>query len=119
MSDSLATFVAIAPATERRLFVIGCMEELGEEAPAHHRRLGLRLPLRDCDQLLVIGTHADEVCRGVPEQGDFTKQIQLCSTLEPIAAAIAEWHGAVFIKGSHRYQLEQALAGAAREVAHA
>jgi hypothetical protein len=60
----------------------------------------------------VIGTWADEVCRGVLEQGDFSKQIQICSTLDPIATAIAEWRGAVFVKGSRRYQLEQALAGA-------
>jgi UDP-N-acetylmuramoyl-tripeptide--D-alanyl-D-alanine ligase len=79
----------------------------------------LRLPLREIDRLLVIGTYADEVCRGVLEQGDFTKQIQICSTLEPMAAAIAEWHGAVFVKGSRRYQLEKTLNGAAQEAVHA
>ena len=119
MADALATFVAIAPAAEPRLFVLGCMEELGEEAAAHHRRLGRALPLRGGDQLLVIGTHASEVCAGLLEQGDFSKQIQICSTLEPIAAALAEWRGAVFLKGSRRYELERALAGAAQEVAHA
>jgi UDP-N-acetylmuramoyl-tripeptide--D-alanyl-D-alanine ligase len=95
------------------------MEELGVDAPAHHRRLGVRLPLRECDRVMVTGTYADEVCRGVLEQGDFARQIQICSTLEPMAAAIAEWRGAVFIKGSRRYQLERVLAGAEREVAHA
>lgn len=119
MADALATFTAITDPADRRLFVIGCMEELGTEAAAHHRRLGRKLPLRASDQLLVIGSQADEVCRGVLEQGDFSKQIQICSTLDPIAAAIAEWHGAVFVKGSRRYQLEQALAGAAKEAAHA
>ncbi len=112
MADALATFVAITDPADRRLYVIGCMEELGAEAPAHHRRLGRTLPLRASDQLLVIGTWADEVCRGVLEQGDFSKQIQICSTPDPIAAAIATWRGAVFVKGSRRYQLEQALAEA-------
>ena len=119
MADALATFTAIAPATEPRLYLLGCMEELGAEAPAHHRRLGLKFPMRHCDRLFVIGTHANEVCSGVLEQGDFSKQIQICSTLEPMAAALAEWHGAVFVKGSRRYQLEQVLAGAHVEVAHA
>jgi UDP-N-acetylmuramoyl-tripeptide--D-alanyl-D-alanine ligase len=118
MADALATFTAIAPAAEPRLYLLGCMEELGPEAPAHHRRLGRTLPLREHDRLLVIGTQADEVCRGVLEQGDFSKQIQICSTLEPMAAALAGWRGAVFVKGSRRYALEQALAGAP-EVAHA
>jgi UDP-N-acetylmuramoyl-tripeptide--D-alanyl-D-alanine ligase len=111
MADALATFTAITDSADRRLYAIGCMEELGDEAAAHHRRLGRALPLRASDRLLVIGTWADEVCRGVLEQGDFSKQIQICSTLDPIAAAIAEWRGAVFVKGSRRYQLEQALAG--------
>ncbi len=119
MADALATFIAVTDPAERRLFIIGCMEELGEESPAHHRRLGRTLPLRASDQVLVIGSQADEVCRGVLEQGDFSKQLQMCSTLEPMAAAIAEWRGAVFVKGSRRYQLEQALAGSVPEAAHA
>ena len=119
MADALATFVAITEPAERRLFVIGCMEELGAEAPAHHRRLGRTLPLREADRLLVIGAQAHEVCAGVLEQGDYSQQIQICSALEPIAAAIADWHGAVFVKGSRRYELERALAGAALEAAHA
>ncbi|MBI5770326.1 MAG: UDP-N-acetylmuramoyl-tripeptide--D-alanyl-D-alanine ligase [Verrucomicrobia bacterium] len=118
MADALATFAAIAPSAQPRLFVLGCMEELGVEAPAHHRRLGVGLQLRDCDRVMVIGTYADEVCRGVLEQGDYARQIQICSTLEPMAAAIAEWPGAVFLKGSRRYQLERTLSGAAKEVAH-
>ena len=54
------------------------------------------------------------------EQGDFSRQIQIASSLETVAAVLAEWRGAVFLKGSRRYQLERALAGAvAQEAAHA
>lgn len=119
MADALATFVAIAPDNEPRLFVLGCMEELGRDAAAHHRRLGRTLPLRDHDRVMVIGSNAHEVCAGILEQGDFTKQIQICSTLEPMAEAIAEWRGAVFVKGSRRYELERALNGASQEAVHA
>jgi UDP-N-acetylmuramoyl-tripeptide--D-alanyl-D-alanine ligase len=119
MADALATFTAIAPENEPRLFVLGCMEELGRESAAHHRRLGRTLPLRGGDRLMVIGSQAHEVCAGVLEQGDFTKQIQICSTLEPMAAAIAEWRGAIFVKGSRRYELERTLNGAAQEAVHA
>mgnify|MGYP001547154550 CR=1 FL=1 len=109
VADALATFVAVAPADEPRLYVLGGMEELGAEAAAHHRRLGRALPLRECDRLFVIGPHAHEVCAGVLEQGDFSRQIQIASSLEPISAALAEWRGAVFIKGSRRYELEKTL----------
>lgn len=109
MLDALATFMAIAPADEPRLYVIGCMEELGEEAPSHHRQIGRAISLRDDDRLYVIGTQAHEICAGVLENGDASAQLQIVSTLEPVAAALAEWRGAVFVKGSRRYQLEKAL----------
>ena len=109
MADALATFTAIAPAAEPRLYVIGCMEELGPDAPAYHRQLGRSLPLRNCDRLFVIGTQAHEVCAGVLDQDDFTRQIQMVSSLDPVSACLAEWRGPVFMKGSRRYELERAL----------
>ncbi|MDB6168913.1 MAG: UDP-N-acetylmuramoylalanyl-D-glutamyl-2,6-diaminopimelate--D-alanyl-D-alanyl ligase [Verrucomicrobia bacterium] len=119
MADALAMFQAVAPAAEPRLYVLGGMEELGEAAPALHRALGRSLNLREGDRLLAIGPHASEVCAGVLEQGDFSRQIQIVSTIETIAGLVAEWRGAVFVKGSRRYQLERAVAGAAQEAAHA
>jgi UDP-N-acetylmuramyl pentapeptide synthase len=109
MADALATFDAVAPSNDARLYLLGCMEELGAESAAHHRALGRSLRLRAGDQLLVIGTHAHDICAGVLEQGDFSRQMQIVSSLEPMAAALAEWKGAVFVKGSRRYQLEKIL----------
>ena len=109
MADALTTFDAIAPVAEPRLYVIGCMEELGPEAAAYHHALGRRLTLRPNDYLFVIGTHAHAVCAGVLEQGNVTEQFQIVSSLEPVAAAVAEWHGTVFVKGSRRYHLEKIL----------
>ena len=86
----------------------------------YHRALGRSLALRENDRLLVTGTLANEVCAGVLEQGDFRRQIQIVSALETIAGVLAEWRGAVFVKGSRRYQLEKALSGAVtREATHA
>ncbi len=109
MHDALATFVAVAPAAEPRLYVIGCMEELGAEAPAHHRRLGRAIALRDNDRLFVIGAQAHEVAAGLRENGASPAQFQVVSSLDPVAVAVAEWQGAVFVKGSRRYHLENAL----------
>ncbi len=120
MADALAMFHAIAPVDEARLYVLGCMEELGPDSATYHRALGRALGLRAGDRLLVTGTQANEVCAGVLEQGDFSRSIQIASSLETVAAGLAEWRGAVFMKGSRRYQLERALAGAvAQEAAHA
>lgn len=119
MTDALATFQAIAPATEPRLYVLGCMEELGANAPALHHALGASLNMRSSDQLFVIGTFAHEVCAGVLECDDLSHQIQMVSTLEPVAQALAEWRGAVFVKGSRRYHLESILEPEAPVHAHA
>ena len=110
MADALATFAALAPVGEPRLYVLGCMEELGAEAVGYHRALGRCLPLAEGDRLLVMGTNAAAVCAGVLESGDCSRQMKIVDSLEPVAAAIAEWRGAVFVKGSRRYQLERALA---------
>jgi UDP-N-acetylmuramoyl-tripeptide--D-alanyl-D-alanine ligase len=109
MADALAAFAEIAPSDLPRLYVLGCMEELGPEAPALHHALGRHLQLRSGDQVFVIGTHAADVCAGLLEQGDVADQLRMVSTLEPAAAAVAGWRGAVFVKGSRRYQLEKVL----------
>ena len=109
MTDALDAFESVAPAGVPRLFVLGCMEELEAEAAMHHQALGRSLNLTEGDQLFVIGTHAHDVCAGVLQQGDFTKQIQIVSTLEPVSAFLPDWRGSVFIKGSRRYQLEKIL----------
>jgi UDP-N-acetylmuramoyl-tripeptide--D-alanyl-D-alanine ligase len=109
MVDALGAFDALAPADEPRLYVLGCMEELGAEAAAHHRTLGRSVRLRTGDYLFVIGTHAHDVCAGVLDQGNFTRQIQIVSSLDTVTAALEGWRGAVFVKGSRRYQLENIL----------
>jgi UDP-N-acetylmuramoyl-tripeptide--D-alanyl-D-alanine ligase len=109
MSDALQAFDAIAEAGESRLYILGCMEELGVESAAHHRVLGRSLRLQPNDHVFVIGTHAHDVCAGVLEQGDFSRQLQIVSSLDPIRAFLNDWRGAVFVKGSRRYQLEKIL----------
>lgn len=109
MADALAAFTEIAPPEMPRLYVLGCMEELGPEAPVLHHALGRHLQLRSGDQVFVIGTHSADLCAGLLEQGDVADQLRMVSTLEPAAAAVAGWRGAVFVKGSRRYQLEKVL----------
>ena len=119
MADALAAFKSVAPAALPRLYVLGCMEELGAESASYHHALGRSLLLRPDDFLFVIGDQAHEVCAGVLQNGNFTQQIQIVSTLEPVAARLAGWSGAVFVKGSRRYQLETILAPGSTVPLHA
>ena len=109
MLDALATFYAVAPATEPRLFIVGGMEELGPEAARHHRALGRSLQLRPQDELLTIGDYAAEVRTGALENGHAAAQLTVVASHDVIAARVAEFRGTVFVKGSRRYQLEKAL----------
>lgn len=109
MTDALEAFVAVAPAEEPRLFVLGCMEELGREADRYHHELGQTLPLRPQDHAFVIGTHADAVVAGGRISGQPDGRIEKIDTLEPVRAKLEHFRGAVFMKGSRRYELEKAL----------
>jgi UDP-N-acetylmuramoyl-tripeptide--D-alanyl-D-alanine ligase len=109
MADALDAFASIVPADEPRLYVLGCMEELGDETVRHHRELGRRLRLRPQDRAFVIGGQAVDVVAGVADAGGSTDHIEIASSLAPVAAQVAAFRGAVFIKGSRRYELEKAL----------
>jgi UDP-N-acetylmuramoyl-tripeptide--D-alanyl-D-alanine ligase len=119
MADALEIFAALAPEETPRLYLLGCMEELGREAPRHHRELGRRLPLRPADRVVIVGGWAQEVVAGLQERGFRAPQVRMADDLAPAAALLAEWRGAVFVKGSRKYALERVLAGWGEEVAHA
>jgi UDP-N-acetylmuramoyl-tripeptide--D-alanyl-D-alanine ligase len=116
MSDALDAFYAVAPSDRPRLFVLGGMEELGRESEMFHRALGRTLRLRAEDFLVVIGDQAEAVRVGALENGSRAEQIEVVETIEPIASRVVGWKGAVFVKGSRRYQLEKAVSSTIGEV---
>jgi len=83
-----------------------------------HRALGRTLRLRPEDYLVVIGDQANAVRTGAVENGSRAEQIEVAQSLEPISVRVADWKGAVFVKGSRRYELEKVLGSNAVE-AHA
>ncbi|HEY0945587.1 MAG TPA: UDP-N-acetylmuramoyl-tripeptide--D-alanyl-D-alanine ligase [Opitutaceae bacterium] len=117
MTDALEAFYALAPADQPRLYVLGGMEELGPEAPRYHYELGRGLRLRSQDRVFVIGGEAGMVRRGALDAGATEAQVAVVTSLGPVAADLAAFRGAVFVKGSRKYQLENVLA--AEPSAHA
>lgn len=113
MHDALAAFEALAAADEPRCYVIGCMEELGDETIRHHRELGARLRLRPEDHVWVIGAAAVAVREGALAAGGDPAQVEVVESLRGVVARLATFNGAVFVKGSRRYQLETILEGGA------
>jgi len=110
MLDALDTFTELAPAGEPRLFVVGCMEELGADSAALHRGTGERWPMRAGDRLIVFGTQAEDLAAGVRTRSA-DADILVNPARADAAAALRAFRGAVFLKGSRRYALETLLEG--------
>jgi UDP-N-acetylmuramoyl-tripeptide--D-alanyl-D-alanine ligase len=109
MADALATFRAIAPPDEPRLFVIGSMEELGAGAENYHVELGRSLGLRQGDHLVAIGALGGAVRHGAVEAGADPRQVEVADSIDPLASTVAAFHGSVFVKGSRKHGLERAF----------
>jgi len=111
MQDAIESFVSVSEEGAPRLFVLGCMEELGNDAALFHRNLGRQLRLRAGDRVFVIGGQSTQVLEGLAESGAAAGQAEACVSADEISTRVASWPGSVFVKGSRRYQLEKALAG--------
>lgn len=118
MGDALDAFYAVAPDSEPRLFVIGCMEELGNESAMYHRALGRSIRLHPGDHLFIIGGEAGSVAQGAIGNGVPKSQVEVVTSLDPVRARLASFRGSVFVKGSRRYRLETILTGEAASAAH-
>ena len=106
MADALGIFQQLAPPALPRLYVLGGMEELGPAAADYHRRLGAGLRLRSGDRVVAIGPFAAAVEEGMLAAGNARSQIRVAADLDAIRGPLAEFRGAVFVKGSRRFQLE-------------
>ena len=120
MADALRAFDSVAPAAEPRLYVLGCMEELGADAQRYHVDLGRSLSLRAGDHAFAIGGQAGAIRQGAIEAGCDPDQVEVAGSIDPVRARLATFRGSVFVKGSRRHELERAFAGADfAEVSHA
>ena len=109
MADSIDAFNGMVRAGQPRLYVLGSMEELGPAAPEFHRALGRKLLLQTGDFLFAIGAQAAALREGLLENGNDPAQVAVVSDLQVVRERLANFHGAVFLKGSRRYQLETVL----------
>ncbi len=109
MADAIVAFASQVREELPRLYVIGCMEELGAASAEYHRQLGRSLLLRPGDFLFVIGAQAVAVRAGLLENGNDPGQVAVIDNVAPVRERLAGFKGAVFLKASRRYQLETVL----------
>jgi UDP-N-acetylmuramoyl-tripeptide--D-alanyl-D-alanine ligase len=118
MTDAIDAFNGAVGGELPRLYVLGSMEELGDGSAAYHRQLGRLLHLRRGDFLFALGSQAAALREGLLENGSDPAQIAVVTNLAPVRERLAGFKGAVFLKGSRRYQLETVLDPHATAHAH-
>ncbi len=118
MADAIDAFNGAVRAELPRLYVLGCMEELGAESAEYHRQFGRTLHLRRGDHLFIIGDQAAALREGLLENGNDPVQFEVITVLDPVRERLAGFKGAVFLKGSRRYQLETVLQPQTAGLAH-
>jgi UDP-N-acetylmuramoyl-tripeptide--D-alanyl-D-alanine ligase len=104
MLDAVQSFEHVSAEHSRRLFIIGCMEELGDKAAEYHSELGSSLKLKSSDSVILIGDYAKQIAGNLKEAN-----VSINPSTDVIIQAIAQFEGAIFMKGSRRYALEKLI----------
>ncbi len=109
MTDAIDAFNRSVSMELPRLYVLGCMEELGSASADYHQQLGRTMHLRRGDFIFIIGDQASALREGLLENGNDQAQVAVISDLADVRERLVTFKGAVFLKGSRRYQLETVL----------
>ena len=111
MTDALAAFMEVAPDELPRCFVLGAMNELGASAEEMHREVGRQVALRSQDVAIFVGPPSltEAYCEGAVSEGLSAAQLKCAENVAQIESAVADFAGALFLKGSRSYQLEKLI----------
>ena len=111
MTDSLEAFDRITGEDTDRYYILGAMNELGEAALEYHENVGKNLFLRPQDRVAFVGpeqlTMAYE--SGALKAGAHSEQVQRVDSVKKISSSVALFKGAIFLKGSRSYHLEELI----------
>jgi UDP-N-acetylmuramoyl-tripeptide--D-alanyl-D-alanine ligase len=111
MLDAVRNFRESFP-KGRRLLLIGCMNELGEKSGELHRELGRKIDGTAGDTYCIHGTQCEYVREGLLSAGVDSSHVVAAKTREEVVAMLDQFQnqgGAVFVKGSRAYRMEEFL----------
>lgn len=112
MADALRAFERSAPQTVARYYILGAMNELGPYAHQQHTAIGQQLKLRPRDRIALVGPAAltKAYANGAQAAGVGPPQIERVESAAALKTSVAQFKGAIFLKGSRSYQLETLIA---------
>lgn len=109
MADALSIFQSHFDCSHNRLYILGSMTELGENAPQYHYDIGKSLKLSSQDRILLLGKSANDYELGLKAAGNDFSQIICLQNKEKAFDYLNGFEGAVFLKGSKPYALWELL----------
>lgn len=109
VQDAVVAFREAFDPGLRRLYVLGTMDELGESAEDYHRLAGREIYLRPGDVAFLIGRHAEAMLEGLKENSPQPGSYRVFTLTEEALPGVEHFSGAILLKGSRSYRLEQLL----------
>ena len=108
MLDSLRAFEMASKDCEQRLYVLGIMNELGENAGSFHESITKTLKPRKGDRLILIGDSelTEAYKKGAKSAGWDDSMLESFLAIELCKIDFSQYEGAIFLKGSRSCQLE-------------
>jgi len=107
-SDSVR-FFTVQSGNLPKLFILGGMEELGQEEVSLHRHAASHLELGEDDRVVLVGDKASWMADTILENGARSNQVIVLRSVEDCRSLVEDFEGNVLIKGSRRYRLEDIL----------
>jgi len=108
MNDAIANFRDAFP-TVSKLYMIGCMNELGKDSEQIHEKLGRTIECHNNEQFCIYGNESESLRAGLIAAGAAENNVAVIKTKDEGFAIINNFkqqNGAVFLKGSHSYHME-------------
>ncbi len=108
MLDSALRFGNLFPDLPHA-YVLGTMNELGEQSAYWHRKTAREISLQAGSDIYLVGEMAPELADGLRERGISQEQIHLVHELDHLRRSLDGFAGAIFLKGSRSLGLEAVL----------
>lgn len=109
MKDSLEFFELKSKDAQQRTFVLGSMSELGISTLSYHREIANHIQRRENDKAILVGESANIYKDALIENGWNEADITVCESAQEVKPLLENATGFVFLKGSRKYALENAL----------